>query len=335
MASVMRVTGAWTQLLSEWLDQEGLPAPDLRALLMSRAPDDIVPVAVWSELLSQAVALRPAVVAPGLAIGALVQPRHIGVLGYLVLASRNLGEAMRAYQRYERLFYGVDIAETAMSGKDVEIRWPRGEPPLGHLADSVAIAALVTFLRRQIDLAPPPSRIAFVNPPVGAAEHQSYERFFGCPVQFADSHTRVCFPAHYLNLPMPHADPGLRALLDRQAQALLLALPDSDGFDRALQQVTLKLLPDGAVSLPLAARGLNLSVRTLQRRLDARGLTWQQLLDRMREQLARQYLADRALTLGDIALLLGFSEQSAFNRAFRRWTGETPMQVRRGVWMRP
>jgi AraC-like DNA-binding protein len=60
-------------------------------------------------------------------------------------------------------------------------------------------------------------------------------------------------------------------------------------------------------------------------------MTWQQLLDRTREQLARQYLADRTLTLSDIALLLGFSEQSAFNRAFRRWTGLTPAHVRRSV----
>ena len=74
---------------------------------------------------------------------------------------------------------------------------------------------------------------------------------------------------------------------------------------------------------------MHVSVRTLQRRLDARELTWQQLLDRTREQLAHQYLADRSLTLGDIALLLGFSEQSAFNRAFRRWTGQTPARIRR------
>jgi AraC-like DNA-binding protein len=69
-------------------------------------------------------------------------------------------------------------------------------------------------------------------------------------------------------------------------------------------------------------------VRTLQRRLDARGLTWQQLLDQTRAGLAREYLRDRSLSLGDIALLLGFSEQSAFNRAYRRWTGTTPRRAR-------
>jgi AraC-like DNA-binding protein len=330
MATVMRVTGAWTQLLADWLDAEKLPAPDIRALLDARPPDDIVPVPVWRNLLERAVALRPQLLAPGLAIGAQVQPRHVGVMGYIVLASNSLGEAMLAYQRYERLFYGVDIAQIAAEGDDVELRWPRESAPLGHLADSVAIAALITFLRRQMEGAPTPSLISFVNPaPQRAEERAAYEAFFGCPVRFDDSHTRVRFPAAYLAIPMPHSDPGLHALLNRQAQALLLALPDSDAFDRALQQVLLKLLPEGNVMLPRVARELHVSVRTLQRRLDARAMTWQALLDRTREQLARQYLRDRSLTLGDVALLLGFSEQSAFNRAFRRWTGDTPARVRK------
>ncbi|MDI1302624.1 MAG: AraC family transcriptional regulator ligand-binding domain-containing protein [bacterium] len=330
MATVMRVTGAWTRLLTDWLDAEKLPAPDIRALLDSRTPDDIVPVPVWRNLLERAVALRPHALAPGLAIGAQVQPHHVGVMGYIVLASNNLGEAMLAYQRYERLLYGVDLAQTVMVGSDFELCWPRGTPPLGQLADSVAIAALITFMRRQVDHAPTPSLISFINSaPASAEERDAYEAFFGCPVRFDEPHTGVRFPAAYLAIPMPHSDPGLHALLNRQAQALLLALPDSDAFDRALQQQLLKLLPEGNVMLPRVARELHVSVRTLQRRLDARAMTWQALLDRTREQLARQYLRDRSLTLGDVALLLGFSEQSAFNRAFRRWTGDTPARVRK------
>ncbi len=331
MSSVVRVTGAWTGLLTDWLDHEQLPAPDLRAALGRWAPEDAMPMAVWQDLLARAVALRPQQPAPALAMGALVQPRHVGVLGYLVVASNTLGEAMLAYQRYERLFYGVALADIHIEADQAEIRWPRQPESFGH-HDSMAIAALITFLRRQVDEAPPPTRVSFVNPaPADARERPAYEAFFGCPVDFDATHTAVRFPLAYLAIRMPHSDPGLRALLDRQAQALLLALPDSDALDRALQQVMLHLLPEAAATLPRAARELHVSVRTLQRRLEARGLSWQQLLDRTREQLARQYLADRSLTLGDIALLLGFSEQSAFTRAFRRWTGSTPARARRGL----
>lgn len=330
MSPVLRVTGAWTGLLTDWLDHEQLPATDLRILLDRWQLEDAVPIPVWHSLLLKAVALRPHTLAPGLAIGARVQPRHIGVLGYLVLASNTLGEAMLAYQRYERLFYGADLAEVSLVADQAEIRWLPNETSQGPLHDAVAMAALVTFLRRQIDDPPPPSLIAFTTPPPASdQEYQAYLDFFGCHVQFGDTHTRVRFPLSYLAIRMPHSDPGLRALLDRQAQALLLALPDSDAFDRALQQTLVKLLPDAKASLPRAAKELHVSARTLQRRLEHRQLTWQQLLDRTREQLARQYLADRSLTLSDIALLLGFSEQSAFTRAFRRWTADTPANVRR------
>lgn len=327
MATPVRVTGAWIRLLEDWLDAGHLPAPDIRHALARWAPDDLVPTAAWRGLLEAAVALRPPAATAALAIGAGVQPRHVGVLGYLVLASQTLGEAMLAYQRYEKLFYGVELAEVAVAGSDVELRWPRAEPDFGVLHDTVAIAALIAFLRRQVEDSPPPALVTFTFP--APAEAAAYEAFFGCPVRFDDTHTRVRFPVDYLAIRMPHSDPGLRALLDRQAQALLAALPDSDATDRALQRVMLRLLPEGLATLPRAAREMHLSARTLQRRLEARGLSWQSLLDRTREQLARQYLADRALSLGDIALLLGFSEQSAFTRAFRRWTGTTPARVRR------
>ncbi|MDP2227984.1 MAG: AraC family transcriptional regulator ligand-binding domain-containing protein [Moraxellaceae bacterium] len=330
MATVIRVTGAWTQLLGDWLDAELLPAPELRAALARWAAEDNVPVPVWRDLLERGVALRPQLLVPGLSIGALVQPRHVGVLGYVALASATLGEAMQAYLRYERLFYGAELAEVLMEEGEVELRWRRDAGAgLGPLGDDVAIAALVTFLRRQVEDAPAPTLVGFAGPWPRQKERAVYEAFFGSEVVFDGSHTRLRFPVEYLGLTNPHRDPGLRDLMDRQAEALLAALPDSSPFDRSLQQLLPRLLQDGSATLPRAARELHLSPRSLQRRLDARGLAWQQLLNDTREQLARQYLSDRALSIGDIALLLGFSEQSAFTRAFSRWTGETPARWRR------
>jgi AraC-like DNA-binding protein len=330
MANVIRVTGAWTGLLGDWLEAEGLPAPELRTALARWGAEDNVPLEVWRDLLEKAVALRPQQLAPGLAIGALVQPRHVGVLAYVALASATLAEAMQAYLRYERLFYGADLAEVLVLGEEAEIRWERGGGArLGQLGDAVAIAALVTMLRRQMEDAPAPARIAFTGATPPPAERAAYEAFFGCPVLFEQAFVSVRFPVFVLTLPNPHRDPGLRALLDRQAEALLAALPEASPFDRALQQLMPRLLTEGCATLPRAARELHLSPRSLQRRLDARGLTWHQLLNDTREQLARQYLADRSLSIGDIALLVGFSEQSAFTRAFQRWTGETPARWRR------
>ncbi len=328
MAKVVRVTGAWTGLLSDWLDQQHLDAGSLRPELARWSAQDNVPVAVWRDLLARGLALRPDSTAPELEVGSCVRPGHVGVLGYLVLASDTLGEAMLAYQRYETLFYGTTLAEIDIDGDQAEMRWPRSDNELGQQADGTAIAALVTFLRRQIDNPPPPASVSFLES-VDPEAARAYEVFFGCPVTWNDSRVRVRFPLEYLNIPMPRRDPTLRELLDRQAQALLRALPGSSETERQLQQVLLKLLADGEPTLERAAKAMYMSPRTLQRRLARHQLSWQQWLDRSREQLARQYLADASLSLTDIALLLGFSEQSAFTRAYRRWAGVSPGRDRR------
>lgn len=325
MPLIHRVTGSWTQLLVSWLDREQLAAPDIRAQLASYAPDDAVPITRWQACLEQAARLRPALKHIGLTIGAGVQPSHIGVLGYLVLANDTLGEAMLTYQRYERLFYGVDLAEIINQGESVEIRWREGG--VGALADEVAIAALVTFVKRQLTDAAPPLQVGFAhNYPHG---NQALKDFFQCPVELDAPYVYVRFPIAWLTQSLRHADPALRVLLDRQAQALLQALPESDEFHRRLQQILLKHLPEGQISLALLAKDLHQSARTLQRRLAEQNLTWQQLLDRTRRELAQQYLQDRSLSLSEIAMLLGYSEQSAFSRAYRRWTENAPRQARK------
>ncbi len=132
----------------------------------------------------------------------------------------------------------------------------------------------------------------------------------------------------YMQIPMRHPEPGLRVLLDGQAEALLRALPEPGDFDQAVQRLLLRVLPEGGVSVHRLAQMMNQSARTLQRRLGEHGLTWQMLLDRTREQLARQYLRDPALSVCEVAMMLGYSDQSAFTKAFKRWTADTPQAWR-------
>ncbi len=327
MATAMRVTGAWVQLLTDWLDRENLPAPALRTVLDSRSPADLVPLTLWRDLLQQAVALRPERVAPGLSIGAMVQPRHVGMLGYLILTCRTLGEAMLAYQRYETLFYGQDMVEVLGQGDQMQVRWS-GDDSVGELADTVAIAALITFLRRLVDDPPSPTSVSFVFSSPSEEACQAYEAFFGCPVMFAQSHTCVSFPIHFLAMPLPHSDPSMRNLLDRQARAMLLALPDSDSFDRALQQAMVRLMPEATVTLPRLAAELHMSVRTLRRRLKEQDTTYQQFKDNLRKEHAIRWLNQPELKINAVSALLGFDEPSAFHRSFKKWTGMTPGEYR-------
>ncbi|GMQ55315.1 AraC family transcriptional regulator [Halopseudomonas aestusnigri] len=330
MAMPMRVTGGWIQLLTDWLDLYQFPAPDLRLLLDSRRQDEAVPLALWQQLLERASMLPATAVVPALEIGAQVRPRHVGVLGYLSLASHTLGEALLVYQRYEQLFYGQQLVRVRVQGELVVLCWD-ADASTGASADTVAIAALVSFLRRLLPEVSALARVGFVFPAPDARSRAAYDAFFGCEVVFDAAATEVALPVSWLACRLPHSDPDVREQLDQQARALLLALPGADAFDCALQRALVRRLPEGEVGLELVAEELCLSARTLQRRLQQRGLTWRSLLDRTRQRLAEAYLADSTLQLGEVALLLGFSEQSALNRAFRRWTETTPARWRRGL----
>ncbi|SPL70236.1 HTH-type transcriptional regulator VirS [Acinetobacter stercoris] len=115
----------------------------------------------------------------------------------------------------------------------------------------------------------------------------------------------------------------------QQSQALLEKLPNSTQLDERLQQAILKGLQKNQYHIANIAKQLNMSTRQLQRHLQEQNTTYQQRMQELRLLLARQYLQDPHLSLKEIALLLCYSEQSAFQRAFKLWTGLTPQQWRK------
>ncbi len=328
MLGGLYVSGALTGLLSEFLDAEGLAAPECRRRLAHWSADSRLPLTEWIALLDliQAECPRPAL---GLAIGGRIKPRHAGVLGYLSLSCDTLGEAMLRFNRYHRLVYDGNPIAMQIEADRVIISWgvEHGKP--GQLADETAIAAFATLTRMLADEDLKASRVEFVNPP--PPDRRPYEAFFSCPVSFNHSITAVSFPARYLLLPLRNSDPALKQLLEQQAETLLQSLPAEQGFESELQQALIRSLHDGEPTLAQVANRLRLSARTLQRRLAEQALSFQSLLDNTRMALAKQYLADPHLSLSEIALLLGYSEQSAFNRAFKRWHGCSPRQLRRSL----
>ena len=112
---------------------------------------------------------------------------------------------------------------------------------------------------------------------------------------------------------------------------ILAELPATDDLISRLEQFVVDALRNDGAGLSAAARALGMSTRTLQRRLQERGIVYDRLVDELRRRLSQKYLADPGLSLGEIAYLLGYSESSAFNRAYRRWTGRTPSADRRSA----
>ncbi len=155
------------------------------------------------------------------------------------------------------------------------------------------------------------------------------ERFFGTEeLSFGCADNGLALPAEWLDLPMRGGDPRMLATIEPMAEAALRAQPTLNDFAARVAGHLRSRLPEGA-SMEEVARALHMSERTLQRRLEQEGTRFSDVLDGVRESLARQWVSDRALTLADVTYRLGFSDLPTFSRAFKRWTGKPPGTFRR------
>jgi AraC-like DNA-binding protein len=166
--------------------------------------------------------------------------------------------------------------------------------------------------------------------PVDCSEQQ---RVFNCPIYYGCERERIYFPAELLDYPLVVGDNDSRRALEIEARRRLDAInvslvderPEIAGIKRFIAD---RLKGGEPPSVEVAAEALGISARTLQRRLEAVRINYRDLIDLVRRELAKEYMADSSLTQVDIAFLLGYSEQSTFHRAFRRWFEMTPGEYR-------
>lgn len=326
------VPNSYVLLLYDYLGEQGL---DATALLGEAPPASHAesptrfPVTRWKALLETAAARLDDPLL-GLHLGQRVTPAHFGLMGYVLLACENLATAMQRLREFERLFYDVSPLRVHAEPEQLVLEWGTENGRPGPLVDEAAITALVT-LARDMTAAPTmaPVSIDFVNP--APAERAGHETILGCPVAFDCSSTRVRIPMRWLAMPLRHPDPQLLALLRAQAAEQLRRLPPRGDLGAAIRELIPILLQEAAADAESVAARLHMSPRSLHRRLGAEGYSFRALRDECLYQLACDYLSDRRLQLGEIAQLLGYSEQSAFTRAFRRWSGCTPRRYRADI----
>lgn len=251
------------------------------------------------------------------------------VIDYLVAASTTVGDGVRRFARY----FGI-ISETvslSIEDRNREHRlWlarAEGEPVPSLYVDYV-FSALVTRIRMRIR---PELRVHRVELRLARPEDpEPYERVFQAPVRFGAAADCLCFSDEEWRAPTAMADEALARLLEEHARMIAPRGEASPaGFRANVLRALTTALPEGGSS-EAVAHALHVSVRTLQRKLASEGTTFREVLDAAKGQLAQAYLSDSKVSIGEVAALLGFSDSSSFNRAFRRWTGHTP-----GRWRRP
>ena len=263
----------------------------------------------------------------GFEVGRLVRARSYQVLGYVILASADIGEAIEKLIRFEKLSGNLGRTEAVTENGVLRLIWHcplAGEP--GRYLTEAAITGWITFAKQLINVPAAPLRVCFRHPQ--PADAGRYAEYFACPVEFSAPFDGLEVPLSCLALPLRDADPGLSAMMEREASQLMADYDIGTNLIAAVRREIYRLLAEGEPNLEQVASRLQMAERTLQGRLRKQGQGFQEVLDGLRRTLAELYLRDQKLSLTDIGLLLGFAEQSSFTRAFRRWFAESPAQYR-------
>ncbi|MDJ0610702.1 MAG: AraC family transcriptional regulator [Kiloniellales bacterium] len=303
------------------LNQAGLPPEAFRD------PSNRIPLRRFVRLLELA-ARETGDPCFGLHHGAAYHLSEAGVLGYAMLSAPTVGAAAVNLTRFIRM--QVDRLEVALEQDEAQAR-------LGFRLTDAKITARRQYNERLLALAFNAFRDTTGTrwfPEAVCFEHEApdddseHRRFFGAPLRFGQASNQLVFERGFLDRPLKTADPRLFQALVPQIETQLQAVPQGDGLAAEIQELLAASLKDGRPSLARVANELGLGTRTLQRRLKERDIAFWDLVEGTRRQLAESYLDEGRLTISEVAYLLGYSELSAFSRAYRRWTGAAPVDSR-------
>jgi len=259
----------------------------------------------------------------GLEVAQHWHPTTFHALGYSALASETLREALLRVVRYGRVVTTGARLELEQSGDVVVLRLRSLLPGTEFVPASVdaGVASIVILCRAGRGEPIDPVRVSLSR--LEPSCSSKLLTFFGCPVDFGATENQVVFRATDLDAQLPTTNAVLLRVNEQVLTDYLARLERSE-VTVQVQAKLIQLLPSGKVDEGIIARALNLSLRSLQRKLEERGVTFRKLLDDTRRQLAEQYLKDSTLSVSEITYLLGFAEVSSFSRAFKRWTGRAP-----------
>jgi AraC-like DNA-binding protein len=298
--------------------------------------DNRIPLANYLALLTAGIELcdEPAL---SLLFGEAVKLQDISIVGLIGVAFDDVELVRRQVNRYAPLTLDADDGGTADA---VEFVRENGDVWMNFTSDIYKTNPLLTesgFARnvcgaRALVASIPnfaniqfPKAIRFTHKePSYRAE---YDRVFGVPIFFNSHMNALLVDDAILNLKLPRTNPYLSEIMSARAEELLKSLESSKTTRGRVENLLVPILHTGAATVEMIASKLGLSRHTLFRKLKAEGVTFEQVLDELRQQMALYYLNEKKVSVNQTAYLLGFSEPAAFSRAFKRWTGHSPRTV--------
>jgi AraC-like DNA-binding protein len=262
----------------------------------------------------------------GLQVGANFLTRHWGRLGYLIMAGENGLEGVQYIQRFARIVTNGLEMQWNWNNNLLDCQFILLEADCSHhvadyfVASSLALAKATNSERFGFQ------EVHFQHDSFGL--EADYEKALGCKCVFNATQNRILVDIASLSRESQFRDPRLKRILEEHAQQVLQNLESGDELLARVRKFVLGELPNGVPSLKSVCDLVGQNERTFQRTLAKMGLSFQDLVDELRMNLALEYIRNDYNFL-DIAMMLGYSEQSAFHRAFKRWTGMPPSRYKK------
>ena len=322
MLAQQKISFDVTGILKAFIDQQEIIAPKILEALQSSGSS--ITYQQWWDALA---ALRDlsGIEHVGLALGKCIEPEFGGILGYLSHSSLTLRDALENFERFQHLLYEGTGAKIERLGDVVRCEWQPTYCDSNKESDDTLIAALVSYSRLlagNSELAP--TNIGFMHKE--PADRKDYDSFFGCHISFDSPVLFIEAPFNLGGLLTETSNPALGRILKQQAETMLSELPvPLDNLVEKVKRYIETSTNAYEFTQQEVAEHFGVSSRTLHRKLADKNIRFSTLINNMRYQMAKQYLDSGELSINNIAHKLGYTEQSAFTRAFKRWSGTTPI----------
>lgn len=263
----------------------------------------------------------------GLQAGHLWHPAYMHALGYAWMSSSSLRTALQRLVRFIHIVNQCSEIKLTETENSLSVQWVQSDEKETHAwVSEVRFSVLLAMCRANYGKRLDPISMSFTHSkPACAGE---YFEFFRAPVQFSAQKNELTLSLKDVDKQLSSSNPLMSQVHD-QIMIKYLAEIDDDDIVEHVKAAIIDQLPDGRVSDSKIAESLFMSSRTLQRRLQNAGTSFKTILTEVRQGLALKYIRDSRLTLTELSFQLGFSEMSAFSRAFKQWTGESPRGYRK------
>lgn len=258
----------------------------------------------------------------------VIRADDIGVLGLAMKTAPTLRASLERVERYWRVVTDTAVYRLDASGDPAFLLFEErtGHHPVLDFRNEGALAGLARNMRQFVEGDLALEHVSFRHACRGDPDR--YAAHFGCPVHFEADRNAIALKPAMLDLPNRLGDAAVSDFLTAHLETEIGSLKDDPSLRAALLRRLTPALSNGVPQAAEVARDMGMSERTLYRRLADEGLTFRDVLIQAQSSLAQELLRDSTSSIAEIAFLTGFSEQSTFSRAFKRWVGQAPAQFR-------